>query len=491
MSELPIAPFVVVGSGPAGWSALEALVAGGRRPTLIDIGIRDALRLPSNDLSSSDAASFSLKTRHGSSHMYHYPSNQIEQGELRHKIPLSGAFGGLSTVWGTNLQLCREACLEEFVDREYTTAVDAVLGSMFHSGGIDDLTEVSSWSGPFEDATPQSTRMRELQIRLARLFSSGPYVAGMARNATRGGRTGCILCGGCMSGCKYGAIFSTEEKVDELISKNKIDVVNALVNQVSHNGELIELTCIGLDDQDPFTISASSVFLAAGSIATTSILMRSGVVPRVTSLDETQVAYLPMLLPGLPSKVETSYTLAQVFVESRNGLAAPSSFHMSIYEPSSEWPERIRAIRPILGKMMSWFMKRYLIAGICFLPAARSGHLELRIESSGIVRISAKRPNEIVREFRSRLRRFRRSVLRAGLFPLVEFAEFPSVGSSFHVGVLKSEGRRCVEGDGSITGCPGLYVVDGASLQALPAGPVTLSVMVNATMIVNRVLEHR
>lgn len=483
-----IIPFVVIGSGPAGWAALEALVAQGKHPTLIDIGFRTERTAQSWTAPNTDSNNFSLKTRNGLTYMYDYPANRFEEGELKYKVPLSGAFGGLSTVWGTNLQLCREACLSDVQDSEYTSAATSVLNAMFHSGSADDLDKIGRWPIPFKDTTPQSNRMRKIQKNLSNVFGDGPMIAGMARNATKGERTGCILCGECMAGCRYDSIFSTENRIDKLIWEGKIDVVTGIVERISSNTHFYDISCTSSDLESTFSIASSVVFLAAGSIASSAILMKSGLVHGEVTLRETQVAYLPILVPGFGSSEPTQYSLAQVFIESRSGLSSDASFHMSIYEPSEEWPQRIKAIRPILGRLFAWIFLKYVIAGICFLPSSLSGQLHLKLDESGVIKISDERPTQTVRKFKSVLKGFRRGSVRAGVFPLVEFAEFPSVGSSFHVGVLESDGERCLREDGSTSLGSGLHVIDGAALQVLPTGPVTLSIMVNATIIVNRVV---
>lgn len=490
MRSESIESYVVIGSGPAGWGALEALVAVGRRPILIDIGLRDIQTRSSKHKRQQYPINFTHKTRHGSSHMYSYPESLVNAGSLKYKVPLSGAFGGLSTVWGTNIQLSREACLKDLTESEYQAASSAVLGAMFHCGAKDDLEQVAEWPIQFSDVTPQSNRMRTLQARFSKCLSQSPYVAGMARNATRGYQSGCVLCGECMSGCRYGAIFSTENRINQLAKDNKIEVVDGIVTRVAFNGEFIEIYCENPHNKSGFCVNASTVFLAAGSLASAAILMRSELIPNTTSLRETQVAYVPILAPSFPASSGDLYTLAQVFIESRGGLCSESSFHLSLYEPSTDWSDRIKKVRPLIGRCVSWLIKRYLIAGICFLPSALSGQIMLRLLESGEVSVSIVRPKQTIHSFRTRLRAFRRAVVPAGIFPLVEMSEFPDVGSSFHVGVLEANGRRCLGDDGSVQSCPGLYVVDGASLQAMPAGPVTLSIMINATIIVNRISQQ-
>jgi hypothetical protein len=488
-----VVDFVVIGSGPSGWAALHALVASGKKPLLIDIGFNNEKNHVATNAVINEQIDFSLKSRHGSTYMYEYPTNIIDAGNLKGKIPLSGAFGGLSTVWGTNLQLCRDACIKsnDGSDHEYNIATKTVLNNMFNSGALDDLNSVGFWPIPFSDSTPQSKRMEQIQVDLRRAFNAQPFVAGMARNATRGSATGCLLCGECMTGCQFEAIFSTENQIKQMIDANQITYLRATVERIARDEGEISVACIDIQFDQHFKVEAKYVFLGAGAIATGAILLKSKIVAPQVNLAETQVAYLPILaFKSRPSET-SNYSLSQIFIESQDGLTSSSSFHMSLYEPSEDWGNRIKAVHPILGRLFSRLIMKHLIAGICFFPTLISGQLQLSLEEDVLVKVKEARHTSTLKISKRRLRDLRKLMLRARLFPLVEFAEFPPTGSSFHVGVLEQNKERCVSDDGLTNFGLGLYVIDGAALRALPTGPVTLSIMVNSTMIVNRVLAKQ
>ena len=485
--------FVVIGSGPSGWASLEALVAQGETPVLIDIHYTDDETSETSGGHLKSEVGFSQKIRFGKSYMYDYPSDYLDVGSLRKKVPLSGAFGGLSTVWGSNLQLCHDACgrVRDPEQSDYVRAATEVLDRMFHCGESDDLDVVARWPVRFQDKTPQSMRMQNIQYTLKSLFQNENFVAGMARNATRGERSGCIACGKCMTGCDSEAIFSTEKRVRELIDSGKVHLVRGIVETIQRDDSYVIVNCSSVGKRENFTVAAHTVFLAAGAIASAAILMRSRIVGQAATLQETQVSYLPILVPRMKSTEKSRYSLSQVFIESRRGISAQGSFHMSLYEPSDDWPDRLRAVRPFLGRLFARIVERSVIVGICFLPSSESGKLELHLGNDGVVSVFEKRLEHTLRTFKKRLRDLRRLLWKEGIIPLVEFAEFPNVGASFHVGALESEGAPSINEDGLTSFGDGLYVIDGAALRIVPTGPVTLSIMVNATMVVNRLLATR
>ena len=100
MKEL-VANDVVIGSGPTGWAACMGVWARGGQPLIIDIGntasgasresvLRNAMVKP--------------KSRFGSEHMYAFPLAECRIDPPNGIMPLSGALGGFSTVWGAGIQ---------------------------------------------------------------------------------------------------------------------------------------------------------------------------------------------------------------------------------------------------------------------------------------------------------------------------------------------------------------------------------------------------
>jgi hypothetical protein len=76
--------------------------------------------------------------------------------------------------------------------------------------------------------------------------------------------------------------------------------------------------------------------------------------------------------------------------------------------------------------------------------------------------------------------------LKIGLLPIPIFVT-PSVGSSYHVGVLCS-GNSKVLTDGKLENITNLFCVDGSALPILPTGPTTLLIMGNSRRITKKML---
>ena len=100
MTEI-IAEDVVIGSGPTGWAACMGVWSRGGRPLVIDVGYTANSRTGESVIRNPTVKS---KTLFGSEHMYTFPLKELQLLPPEGVIPLSGALGGLSTVWGAGIQ---------------------------------------------------------------------------------------------------------------------------------------------------------------------------------------------------------------------------------------------------------------------------------------------------------------------------------------------------------------------------------------------------
>jgi len=271
--------------------------------------------------------------------MYRYPSQTATEFVSVGPLPISGAFGGLSTVWGANLQGCFEACRVISEDEliAVQNAFNFVLGQIPHCGKSDNLDQVFPWPNDFADETPQSRRMERISLKYQQHSAQYPFLFGMARNASAGLNTGCIGCAECMAGCPADVIFSTKSSFQNLISSSKVKYKKGIVTSMNatDGGWLIS---IEEPESHAFEqISATNVYLAAGSIATAILLSRSRLIPDEVTLQDTQVFYLPMVSRMDTEPLTNIYSLSQAFVSSRDVLHGPGSFHISLYENGKDW----------------------------------------------------------------------------------------------------------------------------------------------------------
>lgn len=476
---------IVVGSGPSGWAAIESLISSGVRPTLIDISHRSTDGLIYRTPGTAGTSEVAKKRRFGSGHMYEFPDDGVKYS-FEGSMPISGALGGLGTVWGSNIQVYPNMWSDSYRDAQMMSAYSEILKRIPHTGSRDDLDNVGEWPIPFPDETPQSRRVHRIQRRAKR--SRSVYI-GMGRNATAGPRTGCIRCGQCLLGCPRDVIFSTESRVLELIRSGAIEYVRGRVNRVL-NSEGV-LTAEVFDDEQSVTlVSAPKVFIAAGTIQSALILKRSEIIKKDLSLSDTQVFYVPFIaFRDLPART-TDYGLAQLMAESHEDLTGRDGFHVSIYEHSDSFKERAAAISPVLAKLVPRFIYKFLMAGIGFAPSSVSGQILIRGGADNLeVQTLESAESEV--GVRNILKRSSIDFLKAGLFPVTPLVTLANVGASYHLGRLVDENDCAVLDDLGkvITGSDGLHVVDGCALPSLPAGPVTLAGMANAWRIVKEVIR--
>lgn len=470
---------VVIGTGPSAMGACLALVSRGFRPFVLDIGLTEQTANRNTMGSSSKAAK---KSRDGSLHMYEWPQLLSTKIQLEGDVPVSSAFGGLSTVWGTNIQGC---IAEQHFAKYWPMAEDylAVLENVPHSGKKDDLESVFNWPVEFTDSSQQSARMDKL-ISDSKKLHNNRVVIGAARNATRGRNSGCMGSGRCLIGCPYQATFSTEAYFLNLVKSGKITYqAGREVVEIHKYGDGFRIASMD-SDRTLIDYYAQYVFVAAGTLSSLGLAMSSGHLKgEGYTVSDTQVAYVPFF--SLRSSGPNTHALAQVFIESSAPLTSDEGFHISLYESNDEYRQRVKHLHPLLSRFVPSFLYRRLIAGIAFLPANKSGYFSLNKVS---VNSSSYKFSQIPPSSLSELKKYIWKHLRflnlAGLIPINFLTAFPNVGASYHVGSLKTKGGQLALNElGEFEGFEGLHYVDGLALPVLPAGPITLTTMANAYRI--------
>jgi hypothetical protein len=478
--------YIVVGSGPAAWAAVETLVDSGVKPTVIDIGISSESDFQFSQ--SLDKNGLASKTRFGSEHMYAYPYSNDEVALFSSSTPISGALGGLSTVWGSNIQIFAEYNSAGWGDEQgkLNDAFRAVLSKVPHSASNDSMDQVGEWPISNPEPTPLSHRISQILSYNIGLKSSKTLI-GAARNATGSALSGCTLCGKCLTGCPEEIIFSTDYRFLDFIKSGKIEYIRGKVLSYQDDARSVIVNYIPIDTGEVSQINSDKLLVGAGSIASSIVYLRSNEAVGSVELSDTQVFYLPFLSWRHRGLANNSYALAQMFVTTQEQKASGNDFFMSVYESDSSWPERAKSISPHLAKIVPFSVYTRLLAGIGLLSSKDSGKIILTRKNL-LLNIELKRNT-----FRTSVKvvaaclRLSPRMIRLGLLPLPFLVKVPPVGSSYHVGSLSFQGRPLLDSEGRTHRDSNVHFIDGTSLPMLPTGPVTLTVMANAMRIVKNI----
>ena len=514
---------IVVGSGPAGVSASFPLVAAGLRVLMVDGGRQNHVEPPAGQYltersQASDQSRWmvgrdfhALRQVGAVSPKLRAPTQAATFADFVGANRLSGsnfalmgslARGGLSNAWGCGVAALNADELEAFpVDvEEMRASYAAVTRRVGVSGaGLDDMTEyfgVDEWADePVAlDALHDAVLAKYGEAR-AGLRASG-FSLGRSRvaalSAPRPGRDACDLSGMCLWGCHRGALYSsstdlaTLRKADNFTYRPGFVVDRFLADEGYHE-------LVGQQDGCAESIAGRRIVLAAGTLATTAIAMRSlGMSTPLRVQTSPTAAFLLWLPAQLGAGRRPGFGLGQLSfsLALEGGVSAFGSTFSSTGLPVAEFVRHLPLSRrfgaDVLGTLLS-----SCIVGNAFFPGSLSDNTATLLPD-GTVQFRggfAEGLDPALNEARSKLgKAFRR--LGAWMLPGSFTPGTP--GADIHYAcslpMASDPGPGHCTGNGELVGAPGVFVVDGASLSALSAKSHTLTIMANADRIGRRMV---
>ena len=472
---------IVIGRGPSAFGAILGMVGAGLRPAVLSP--TGPWTGPTVDPGQSPTSSVQRKTSFGSSQMYDYPESPDLRFERPNPLPISAVPGGLSTVWGSNIQVFGSVDLQAWGDdaADMRMAYAAILSRIPHVGRNDQMSERFPWPVPFPGTQPMSSRLTAALARRGTPVSGAALIC-VARNASAPVGQGCIACGVCLEGCPEGVIFDAEQGIGPLIEAHELPAIDGLAMRLETVADGVRITWLDRLTQETRHLTVRRVVLAAGSVASTILLQRSGLLPGPAELDDTQVFYAPLLSLSRPDRLGTQYSMAQLFAADRAGGAqGDRAFHLSIYESDPSFRERAAHLVGPLAKAIPRRLFQQVLAAIGFIPSSASGRIVVEQDSDGVA--VRTRPSSDSREYiHAVMKAVRPDLATVGLRTIRPLTQIPEVGASYHVGHLICDADDVIDSaTGQLrTGDSSIVVVDGAALPAILTGPVTLTIMANA-----------
>ncbi|HWB85228.1 MAG TPA: GMC oxidoreductase [Bryobacteraceae bacterium] len=511
--------FCVIGSGPSAISAAMALVGRGLGVTMLDAGraLEDSRResvarlgaQPSANWNEADIRSLKegievssdgipLKRLYGSDFPFRTDGSEFCFDYIDAGVRPSFARGGLSTVWGAGLLPFHGDDIADwpFDAAELDAGYRGVLSFVPCSGSRDALDDLfphhSTKLQTFPPGRQGAAFLRDAARAQARLSRDG-IVVGQSRLAVDAER--CERCGMCLYGCPYELIYSSEFTLRKLQKLPRFRYVpGVVVERLQEENGSVRIIARDLTTQAPRQFEASRVFLGAGTISSTVIILSSlGEYDVRVRLRDSFYFLLPLLrFAGVPDPGgERLHTLAQAFIALRNPEVCAEFVHFSIYGYNDLLIPSLRASIGAAGGLQS-LASRILVAG-GYLHSKRSPSLWLTVrpgritiqgeDSSGAIAIAKKAAKKLVRQ-----------TARLRALPLIAAMRFPPPGRGFHTGgsfpMSKERVRMTSDTEGRPHGFERVHLIDASCLPSIPATTVTLPVMANAWRIASRVAER-
>lgn len=509
---------LIVGGGPAGASAALALAEQGRRVHVLDAG-GSGIGLPPEGshaglrfgdsgqwrwqlgsrfeaLAGGTMASPKLRVPGFMGIFDGYA--QANRIRTDGKFQLVGALaeGGLSNAWGCGVGRFDASELGALGDdadalgRSYDRAARRMGLSGASEDSLSSYFGLDSVSDPPLPLDPLHARLWSRRNKLA--TEDGIHL-GRARVAvlsrSRPARSACDLRGMCLWGCRAGATWSAAADLQALRLMPGARVTpNALVRKLRRDGDAW-LVHVGTGSQET-CYRARTVLLAAGTIASTRLALDAMSSPpaSVRLLSNPMAAFL-LTLPGQIGKgYSPAFGLAQLSYMLENvagnepasgNLFSTSGIPVSEFLP--HLPISRRAGLPLLRGLLP-----ATVVGNAFLPGSLSRH-SASLADNGELTIRTETSDELSRAYQATGERLRRAFRRMGAWMLPGSFIPGAPGADLHyAGTLPiNRNPRAHEChlSGGISGLPGVYAIDGASLPVLPAKAHTLTIIANADRI--------
>ena len=516
-------PYIVIGSGPAGTSCAIALLAQGHEVLLIDGGntLEPARAEKAAALSAAPPATWKgaatnwmregmqptaegipLKLTFGSDYPFRIlPGAPTVDGEgVNTKFSLGK--GGFSTVWGTSILPFRQRDIEPWP----VTADDlaphyrAVLDFMPVAQGHDALEEILPTfkiTEPMPLSPQASALLGDMQSHKQDLRKQGITFgrSRLAVNVTGIDAPGpCVRCGLCMYGCPYGLLYSTAQTLDTLLANPNFRYAPGfIVQRLEEAGGEVRVHTLNPQGL-PETLAGTRAFMAAGTLATTAIMLRSlGLYDTTVTFADSQYFLLPMLRLRGVSGFERGnlHTLAQLFVEIVDEELSSNSIHLQTYTYNDLFEAPIAQKLGPAQKIFpskAFLSRLFLFQGYLHSDDSRSieGRLE-RTATGDALHLSSEHRSHTTNILKKLTRKLARIRGLTGMVPLTPLMQPGDPGRGFHTGgsFPMSANPSGLETDtlGRPVGLNRIHIVDSSVLPSIASTTITFTAMANAHRI--------
>lgn len=518
---------IIVGSGPAGVSAAFPLIESGLRILMVDGGYGEEKLPPEKNFiewRAYDVDQFSrmigddyhsLKMHGmGASPKLRVPaldyvfkdfksSNRISTSNFSAIGSL--AKGGLSNAWG-----CGVACFSDselsafpFPPSDLKTSYAEIARRIGVSGGLnDDMSDyfgLDEFSQPPIELDPMHKYFLDRYNVYRHQLTSQNFKMGRPRLAILSkdlkDRKACTLTGNCLWGCHRRSLYSASYEISELLKRKNFDYLPGfLVSNIVKHGVGWSIEGRNLSKNINESISAPKIFLAAGTIASTRLALRTsryyGEVPLLSCPTAAFMLWAPKFL-GIQRAPSFGSGQLVFNLDIGKGVNAYGATFSTIGIPVAEFlahlPFSARYGADILRNLLS-----SCVVGNFFLPGSY-GAARAKLDCNDDLVISHSVNPELTELMGSARKILKNGYRKLGAILLPGSFKMGSPGGDIHYsGTLPMRHEPSPAETswlGELGSCKGIHLVDGSSLSSLPEKPHTLTIMANADRIAKKVAE--
>jgi choline dehydrogenase-like flavoprotein len=512
----------VIGSGPAGVSVSMALLKRGFQVTMLDVGRTIEKGLAEDVASLRAKPSLSEEDKNRIRGGVEASVSGVQEKKLfgsRYVNGLSESFrvfqnnawfyqsfakGGLSNLWG---RLMMPLCQEDM--RDWPISEDAlkpyysrVLEYVPLAGRKDRLEQLLSLHtecpGPME-LSGQADLLDKHMHRHAQALESRGFHFGQSRLAacfdgSLDRSDECRRCGLCLYGCAYDNLYSAAWTVDELCRNENFKYLSGnVVDYIEKASNGLTIHVISENDGLPKIFEAEKIFLAAGSVASTRIVLKSKkLYNQPVKVKVSDFYLLPSFTFFSKRNVvdEELNTCCQYFLQIKDLAVDSRLINLQIYTYTDYYYKAFQKAAgrffPFLQWPIRWILNRFIVV-FGYLHSDNSAHMEVCLKDDDTLEVVGVHNPKSKKTLRRLKWKLWRSSCMTGFFPLPFLGKEEEIGRSVHFGAslpisAVAQGLQ-TDALGGVENLEGLHVVDAASFPTIPATSLTFVIMANAYRI--------
>lgn len=414
---------------------------------------------------------------------------------------VSGAFGGFSNAWGAQiLPFTRETIGEwPIAYDDLLPHYEAILRHLPFAAVNDDYAELFPLLAPSSPLPPLSDGAQAVLERYAQHRTAVRrlgVLVGRARLAFEASR--CVECGLCLTGCPFDLIYSARQTLAPTIRRGSVrHEPGLLALEVGEDEVGCWVRARRLEDGSIVTKRADRVFVAAGALGSTRIVLNSvrRSVRRLELAESVQFVLPFFSIRGQRDpRAYSTFTLNQISMLVRYGRDGLDLAQLHLYPYNPVFEDELPGLIARSPRLKTTVLKR-TVAALGYLPSWASPAMVVDVRESGsdqlpFIRISGRRNPVTGRALAKTLARLLGVAPALDLWPGLPVLRLSGPGKSYHFGgslphVAGKPRAGALETDvlGRTAEWRRVHIVDGAVLPTVPSTTFTLSVMANAHRI--------
>jgi ferredoxin len=315
------------------------------------------------------------------------------------------------------------------------------------------------------------------------LESGVKFISGVARLAleTRENQENkCISCGGCMTGCSRGTVYCSASDFDRFKS---IGIVNHHVIAKVLSFDRAQRTLkIFKDNTIEITPSFDRIYLGAGCLGTSEIIMRSFEIADGPVMQDNTVFTFPLFYFGRTearARLENSQVLTNLVI-GRIPSAPNSALTQIQFYSTFEHLWRYY-LPPIIWPVADWFghfLKSRLVWGRIYLPGDQSQHYSLHLEGDDKLELKLAKKGGAKADLMPILNDLKAMLAGSGfVIPPIGPIRHPT---SSHYAATFPYGGNLLNLPPSGEVSPGIFICDSTVFNQSPSISPTFTIMANA-----------